>query len=111
MEYSIGYWIPATEIVSVHINGKLTSNFDTHKNHIFFKDRENAEVCIEYVERYSECTDETQFVEFDHTFWMLPVLSAVVEIATDETDDRMNLWRADLEKMKREYMIITSQSN
>ena len=108
MDYSIGYWIPATEIVSVKVNGKLTTNYDTHNNFIFFKHREKAEVCIEYVERYNECTDQTHFVEFDHTFWMLPVLATIVEIATDETDDRLQLWSRDFEKMKREYTIITA---
>jgi hypothetical protein len=108
MDYSIGYWIPATEITSVKLNWKLTTSYDTHNNFIFFKHREKAEVCIEYVERYNECTDQTQFVEFDHTFWMLPVLATIVEIATDETDDRLQLWARDFEKMKREYTIITA---
>jgi len=109
-DYVIGYWIPSTDIVSVTVWGKPTMNYDLYNNFIFLKNKDACDVCIEYVERYSECTAETQCVEFDHTFWKLPVYATIIEIATDESDDRLGQWTGDYTRMKRDYSIITGRA-
>lgn len=88
------------------VDGKETSQFDIHNKHIFIKNQASCSVCIEYVEHYSECTNETSCVEFDHTFWRLPVLKTLVDIAVDLSDDRLQLWSQQYEQMKREYAQI-----
>lgn len=109
-DYRIGYWIPTHDILNVSVDGRKTSAYDIKDQYIFLRDDIACNVCIEYTERYSECTSDTECVQFDATFWKLPVFETLVEIATDESDDRYSFWSAQLQKMKSEYMQIVSKA-
>lgn len=108
-EYTIGYWIPSKEITSVKIDGKPTSRYDIKENHIFINEVGCHEITIDYVERYSECSSDTICVEFDSTFWKLPVYMTIVDIAIDETDDRLNLWKSELDRMRKDYSVVIAR--
>lgn len=109
--YTIGYWIPTNDILSVSVDGKATSKYELHNQHIFLKDTTSCNVCIEYVDRYSECNIDDLCVVFDNSFWKLPVYETIVELAIDTDDTRANVWSQQLQQMKKEYTIIINKTN
>lgn len=110
-DYTIWYWIPTHDVLSVSVGWKKTTNFDIHKQYIFLKDKTECDVCIEYVEKYSECNISDLCVKFDSTFWKLPVYETIVELAVDSEDTRVASWSAQLQKMKHDYTIIISKTH
>lgn len=110
-KYTIGYWIPTNDVLSVKVDWKETSKFELYKQHIFLKDELSCNVCIEYVERYSECNIDDLCVVFDNSFWKLPVYETIVELAIDTDDTRAGNWSQQLQQMKKEYTIIISKTN
>lgn len=98
--YRIGYQLPDMTKIQQITSDWHPIEYKQFRGYFFF-DTEDSTVVVDYYTNLDTC--ENDCIEFESTFWRIPVLYALYEVWTNMGDERRYEWFAAYERLLKIY--------